>query len=99
MNKKFVAIFFFIFFSVILTLHFKGRSKKRAYQFNGVIKRIEFDVKQIPAININNKQYYLSPLRSFKENVQVGDSAIKKSGTMEFIIIKKTNGKVYNYKL
>lgn len=48
---------------------------------------------------LSNERYYLSPLRSFKDNVHVGDSAIKKNGTLEFIIIKKTNGKVYNYKL
>lgn len=99
MNKKFVVICFLLFLLVIIILFFKGQAKQRNYKFNGIIESITFDVKQIPTIVISNEKYYLSPLRSFKENVQVGDSAIKKSGTMEFIIIKKTNGKVYNYKL
>lgn len=99
MNKKFPALCFSLFLLVIIILFFKGNVKQRNYKFNGIIESITFDVKQISTIVISNEKYYLSPLKGFKENVQVGDSAIKKSGTLEFIIIKKTNGKVYNYKL
>lgn len=99
MNKKYIFIFIFIFLSIILLLHINAKLEQKKFQFNGKIESIEYDVKLFATILVNDKKYIISPLKGFKENVQVGDSAIKKSGTLEFIIIKKTNGKVYNYKL
>lgn len=83
----------------MILLHFIAKLEQKKHHFSGKIESIEYDVKLFATILVNKKKYILSPLKGFKDNVQVGDSAIKKSGTMDFIIIKKTNGKVYNYKL
>lgn len=99
MNKKIIAILFLLFLGIVLFLRYQAQSKRRNYKFQGRIENIYFDVKMIPTIVVNKKPYYLLSFRHFKEDVEVGDLAIKKSGERNLKIIKKSNGRILNYKL
>jgi hypothetical protein len=59
--------------------------------FNGVIEKVHYDrLKREPYITIKGIEYKLgnSHWINYKDTLAIGDSAVKKKGTTDFILIK-----------
>ena len=98
-NNVFAISFCLIFLSVGYYLFYLGQAKRKNYAFEGRIQNIYYDKKMIPTLIVSGKSYYLTPLRNFQTDVEIGDLAIKKRGDKVLRIIKPSDGKVLEYNL
>jgi len=87
-----------IFLSILLAGGFliafwtmRGPNEEKNYSFNGVIEKAYYEKpKEIPHITIKGVEYDLCYLNYLDyDTIVVGDIAIKKKGTLNFILIKK----------
>ena len=82
-----VAFFGFAFFGWLY-----GYESALHLHFNGRIQKIRYDgLKREPYITIKGVEYELGYSRwiNYKETPEVGDSAIKKAGTTDFLLVKR----------
>lgn len=87
---------FFIISVVIMILagvylDHKGKIKDFAYEFDGKVDKVTYDVKGKASVTIKGIQYDLSdPNWDFDHNrIQTGDSMIKKKNSMIIRLIKR----------
>jgi hypothetical protein len=75
-------------------LWFIGHEKALNLTFNGTIEKVRYDEpKHSPYITIKGVEYELgySHWINYKDTLAIGDIAIKKKGTTDFILIKRKN--------
>jgi hypothetical protein len=100
-KRYYKVVFGFFIVSVIclaviaIYINNKSRDKNLAYQFNGVVDTVFYNVQGKATIFMHDTDYNLSePNWDFDHNrIQAGDSMIKKKGSMIIKLIKP-NGKI-----
>lgn len=65
----------------------------KSLEFNGIVESVNYDVKGIPSINVENKVYYLSGYWGFDYKIEIGDSIFKMKDEMVIKLVKKRTGR------
>ena len=65
-----------------------------SYKFKGIVDTVKYDVKGIPTITIDKKQYYLSAGYNFNFQIEKGDTLKKEKQSTVYTLIKQKTGKV-----
>lgn len=74
-----------------------NRQKNLSYNFNGVIKKVTYDVKGIPTLTINRNTFYLSAGYDFDKKLEAGDSLKKSEGSNVYILIKNRTKEIIKF--
>jgi hypothetical protein len=85
---------FILFVSLVFFGWLYGHVTALNLTFNGVIQKVRYDgLKREPYITIKGVEYELGYSRwlNYNDTLAVGDSAVKRTGTTDFILIKKKN--------
>jgi len=84
---------------VAIRLGHKGYSKDIDYQFYGVVDSVSYDIKGYASIVVNGSHFYLGASSwDFDNNIQKGDSIIKKRNSMIIKLIKPDGRVVFEGK-
>ena len=66
-----------------------GRTENLEIAMDGVVDNVIYDVKGVPSVTVNKKQYYLSAGYNFERSVAKGDFLQKRKGSNVYILTKK----------
>lgn len=98
MNKERIAIISIIVIVVGVTLiaaHFGKRQRSRYLdmEFSGTVLDIDYDIKNYPTVNVDGVSFYIGSYYFFDNQIEKGDSLIKKRNQYVFELVKKKSGK------
>jgi len=94
-------LFFGIFITIgIITLIYWSISdreidlKNRNLNFSGKVKKVEYDIKQLPIITVNDSTYCICNAYNTDHQIEIGDSIVKRKGSDFYILIKRNTHKI-----
>jgi hypothetical protein len=103
-NKKKAVLFWIVAFIMgMLTLAYwfigdrEIDRKNLNTAFAGKVKRIEYDIKQYPAITVGDSTYYIGSGYDTDHQIEIGDSIIKRKGADFYILIKYKTHKIIKF--
>lgn len=73
----------------------KGARENLNINFAGKVERIQYDIKQFPTIAVNGSTYYIG--YNTDNQIEVGDSLIKRKGSDVYILIKEKTHKTIKF--
>ncbi|MGY3214527.1 hypothetical protein [Mucilaginibacter sp. HD30] len=104
-NKKYAILVFIVFVIVCILMLVdtiirvrEGARKYLNMDFAGTVDRVEYDIKQFPTITLKGKIYYIGSGYNTDHQIEIGDSLIKKKGSMVYKLIKHNTGSVILFK-
>ncbi|WDF56536.1 hypothetical protein [Mucilaginibacter sp. KACC 22063] len=63
--------------------------------FNGIVQKVEYNVKGMPSVMVHDKQYHLIGGYNFEYKISKGDSLIKRKNSTVYKLIKKGTDSVF----
>ena len=103
-NKKQLIAFLIcsvLIFSLVISYWIIDDRKKnlenRNRNFSGIVERVEYDIKHFPTIIIGDSTYYIGSGYNTGDQIEVGDSLIKKRGSEVYRLIKCKTHKVVDF--
>src|ERR1700744_5967126 len=80
-----------LFLSLLVFLSRRADQITLKYEFDGIVTKITYDLKDDPTVTIENQEYLLSRLYwQTNHEIEIGDSLKKPSGSMRILLIKRS---------
>lgn len=103
MNRQLLTIvisFFLLTIMFIFGLYYfyrKAHNRNLENHFYGVVDSVNYDVKGIPTVIVNENKYYLSAGYNFNHQIERGDKLKKDSGSTAYILTKHKTNEIFNF--
>ena len=79
----------------LIAAHF-GKRQRSPYldmEFSGTVLDVNYDIKNMPTVNIDGARFFIGAYYNFDGQIEKGDSLIKKKNQYVFELVKKKTGK------
>ncbi|SHG42548.1 hypothetical protein [Pedobacter caeni] len=95
-----IALFVTIAMLFFCYMIYSGRISEReniSREFRGTVENVLYDIKGIPNVMVQGKEYYLNNFYNFDHKIERGDSLVKYKGSTIYKLVKKDSGTVIEF--